>query len=194
VTVRQRLIEAAYSCVARDGMAKTTIEDIAREAGVSRPTVYRYFPGGKDALFRDVVAWEAGRVIGDLARDIGPHTELAAMVEELVVRGAERIGHHEVLQKILQTEPDRLLPILVLQTHRLIAIIGPFLLLAMQRGEGQRGEGQRGAGQHDKDAEASAEYVARMLLSVIASPGSWDLSDRAQVRRLVQTQLLGGLL
>jgi AcrR family transcriptional regulator len=180
-TVRERLLEAAYRCVARDGMGRTTIEDIAREAGVSRPTVYRYFPGGKDALFRDVVTWEAGRVVGELTRAIGPHTELADMAEELVSAAAARIKSHEVLQKVLQTEPERLLPILVLQTDRLIALLRPFLLLAMQR-----------AG-HDTDAESAADYVARMLLSVVGSPGCWDLTDRAQVRRFVESQLLGGL-
>ena len=39
--VRQRLVVAAYACVARHGMGKTTVEDIGREAGVSRATVYR---------------------------------------------------------------------------------------------------------------------------------------------------------
>ncbi len=44
--VRERLLQATYDCVARWGLAKTTVEDAAREAGVSRATVYRYFPGG----------------------------------------------------------------------------------------------------------------------------------------------------
>ena len=38
---RERILEAGFACVARRGLAKTTIEDIAREAGMSRATVYR---------------------------------------------------------------------------------------------------------------------------------------------------------
>jgi hypothetical protein len=45
-TTRQRILEATYVCVARWGLAKTTVEDAAREAKVSRATVYRTFPGG----------------------------------------------------------------------------------------------------------------------------------------------------
>src|SRR3546814_9749490 len=45
---RDRLIDAAETCFTRFGVAKTTLEDIATEAGVSRATVYRYFEGGRD--------------------------------------------------------------------------------------------------------------------------------------------------
>ena len=38
-----------------------------------------------------------------------------------------------------------------------------------------------------------ADYVARMVLSFIESPGGWDLTDRAQVRDLVRTELLAPL-
>jgi AcrR family transcriptional regulator len=159
------------------------MEDVAREAGVSRPTVYRQFPGGRDALFRDVVAWEATRFINELTRAIAPHTELADVLEELVAVASARLEEHQVLQKVLQTEPDRLLPILVLQNARLISLVRPFLLLALQRHDLPSGV----------DAEAAADYLARMLLSVVASPGSWDLTDRVQIATFVRTQLLGGL-
>ncbi|MEA2588672.1 MAG: hypothetical protein QOH66_1599, partial [Actinomycetota bacterium] len=49
-TQEQRVIDAALRCIARWGIAKTTLDDIAREASCSRATIYRLFPGGKDAL------------------------------------------------------------------------------------------------------------------------------------------------
>src|SRR5437764_8400576 len=45
-----RIVEATLRCVARWGMAKTTLDDVAREAGLSRATVYRVVPGGKENL------------------------------------------------------------------------------------------------------------------------------------------------
>ncbi|MCL6451972.1 MAG: TetR/AcrR family transcriptional regulator, partial [Acetobacteraceae bacterium] len=54
----ERILEAAYVCVARFGLAKTTIEDVAKVAGVSRASVYRAFPGGRDDLLRRTVVWE----------------------------------------------------------------------------------------------------------------------------------------
>jgi len=44
--LEQRMVAAAVRCVARWGLAKTSLDDIAREAGSSRATAYRVFPGG----------------------------------------------------------------------------------------------------------------------------------------------------
>jgi AcrR family transcriptional regulator len=45
-SVEERVLDAAKVCIERWGMAKITIDDIANEAGVSRATLYRLFPGG----------------------------------------------------------------------------------------------------------------------------------------------------
>ena len=47
---QQRIIDAATSCVKRWGVEKTSLNDIAKEAGVTRPTVYNYFPNRQDIL------------------------------------------------------------------------------------------------------------------------------------------------
>ncbi len=69
----ERIVDGALRCIARWGLAKTTVEDVAREAGCSRATLYRAFPGGKDAILAAVAAAELtdddiaiARVIGDV--------------------------------------------------------------------------------------------------------------------------------
>src|SRR5471032_1883492 len=49
--VATRVLDGALACIARVGVGKTTLDDVAREAGCARATVYRTFPG-KQALFR----------------------------------------------------------------------------------------------------------------------------------------------
>ncbi|MEY2610346.1 MAG: hypothetical protein RLZZ128_995, partial [Actinomycetota bacterium] len=51
VSPEDRVLDAARRCVDRWGLSKLTIDDIATEAGVSRATLYRLFPGGKDVMF-----------------------------------------------------------------------------------------------------------------------------------------------
>ena len=47
---RVRIIDGTLICLARHGTMKTTVDDIARRSGVSRATVYRVFPGGRDEI------------------------------------------------------------------------------------------------------------------------------------------------
>jgi AcrR family transcriptional regulator len=47
---RERLLDAAEECFDRFGPSRTSIEDVARQAKVSRSTVYRYFDGRAELL------------------------------------------------------------------------------------------------------------------------------------------------
>ena len=43
------------------------------------------------------------------------------------------------------------------------------------------------------DLDVAADFLARMVLSYIASPGRWDLTDPEQVALLVRSELLAGI-
>lgn len=186
--LRERLLEAVYACVARFGLAKTTVEDVVKESGVSRATVYRIFPGGRDQLLREVVAWEMGRFFGSLAEAVAGAPDFASLVEEGLRFAHRAMREHEVLQKILVTEPERLLPLMTTEQQRPLRFITGYLLPFLEREE--RAGRLRAGVNHDE----AAEFVARMLLSLIGSPGRWDLEDPAQVRVLVREELLAGVL
>ncbi|MBA3654351.1 MAG: TetR/AcrR family transcriptional regulator [Actinobacteria bacterium] len=51
---RERIAAAAAACFARWGVGRTRMEDIAREAGIPRPALYRYY-AGKEALLQEVM-------------------------------------------------------------------------------------------------------------------------------------------
>src|SRR2546426_4837655 len=95
----ERLIDAALRCVARWGVAKTTLDDVAREASCSRATIYRLFPGGKDSLLEAVVYAELSRFFTELGRRLD---EAADDLEEMVVSGityaATSLAEHHALQ------------------------------------------------------------------------------------------------
>ena len=59
--LEERLVAAMLECIGRWGVAKTTADDIARAAGVSRATLYRAFPGGKDVAFEALLRHELSR-------------------------------------------------------------------------------------------------------------------------------------
>lgn len=49
--VRKKILEAGHELFARYGPGKTTMEDIARAAGIGKGTVYLFFPSKEDLLF-----------------------------------------------------------------------------------------------------------------------------------------------
>jgi AcrR family transcriptional regulator len=183
---RERILAATYSCVARYGLAKTTIEDAAREARLSRATVYRYFPGGRDELLRDVISWETTRFFLRLADAVADASDFAGLLEEALLFAHRAVDDHDVLQKILQTEPERLLPTLTVESDRIRPLISAFLVPFL--------ENERAGSAAAVDVAMATDYVARMVLSFISSPGRWDLTERSQVATLVRTELLAGVL
>jgi AcrR family transcriptional regulator len=188
VEPRERVLEAAYACVARFGMGKTTIEDVVKESGVSRASIYRLFPGGKDQLLRETVGFEMNRFFGRLAEAVYDAPDFASLLEEGLVFAHRSIQEHEVLRKVLETEPERLLPLITVEQHRVLGFITAFLLPYLER------EQEAGRVRPGVDLEAAAQYVARMILSLIGSPGRWDMDDPDQVRTLVREEILGGIL
>jgi AcrR family transcriptional regulator len=182
--VRERLLEATFACVARYGLAKTTVEDVAREARLSRATVYRYFPGGRDELNREVIEWETARFFGRLAEAVIGTVRFAEMLEEGLLFAHRAVEEHEVLQKVLETEPERLLPTLTTASDRIRGSIADFLVPYLERERLRPGV----------TPAAAADFLSRMLLSFIGAQGRWDLTDRAQVRALVRGELLAGVL
>jgi AcrR family transcriptional regulator len=179
----QRVIDATLRCIARWGVAKTTLDDIAREARCSRATVYRLFPGGKDALIEAVATSEVMRFFAAL----GARLDETDTLEDLLVAGmteaARHLQQHGALQFLLQHEPEAVLPHFafrsadaVLGTVRRFA--GPYLARFLDVDEAPR----------------AAEWVARIVLSYTSCPADGvDLADEESVRRLVRTFVLPGL-
>jgi AcrR family transcriptional regulator len=178
-----RVVDATLRCVARWGLAKTTLDDVAREAGYSRATVYRMFPGGKDGLVQAVAAVELRRFFAGLARRM----EGAETLEDLLVAGmteaAGRLAGHQALQFLLAHELEAVLPHLAFRRKAALldaaaAFAGGYLERWLA----------------PDDAARAAEWVTRVLLSYVACPApAADVTDEDSVRRLVRTFVLPGL-
>ena len=181
---RAHILQATYVCVARHGLARTTVEDVARQASVSRATVYRYFPGGRAQLQRDAVAWEAGRFLDRLAAATVGATGLEDLLVAALLFAHRAVAEHEVLQKMLETEPETLLAQLSLGGGALVAFIKGWLAPHVAAAPLAPGV----------TAELAEDYLARMMLSFISAEGQWDLADAGQVAMLVRTQFLAGIL
>ncbi|MFZ0665440.1 MAG: TetR/AcrR family transcriptional regulator [Acidimicrobiales bacterium] len=181
---RERILEATYACVARWGISKTTIEDAAREAGMSRATVYRHFPGGRDELLSATIGWEEIRFFSRLYDELHDAPTLVDMLIRGLPFAHQAILEHQVLQRVLETEPDLLLPKLTIESSRVMALISGFLVPFLSKEPLADGV----------DVHQAADLLARLILGYITTPGRFDLGDPVQVESLVRTELLGGIV
>ncbi len=184
---RDRLLAATYRCVERFGLGKTTIEDVVKESGVSRATIYRQFPGGRDELLLETVGWELTNYFTRLADHVRDAPDLADLLRTGLWFAHRSIAEHVLLRKIMDTEPERLLPLLTTEAAKTLPFIADFLQPYLRR------EADAGRLRPGLDPDRAAEYLARSILSLIGAPGRWDLEDPDQVRDLVGTDLLGGI-
>jgi AcrR family transcriptional regulator len=179
----ERIVGAAVRCVARWGLAKTTLDDVAREAGCGRATVYRLFPGGRDALWDAVVATEATRFFSRIATRAGDEAGLEDVLVAVVTEAAAGLSQHAALRFLLAHEPEAILPHLAFHRMngvlRVVGALGGPLLTPWLAGE---------------EAARAAEWVARAVISYLTSPSDRiDLADEASARHFVRTFVLPGL-
>lgn len=99
--ISDRILDAAASCVLAYGVGRVTLAEIARRAGVSRPTVYRRFPDTRSIL----AALLTARITRDLdavpSRGVG-----RTHVVERIVAVADRLRHDDVIMAVLHDAPE----------------------------------------------------------------------------------------
>lgn len=119
----RRIADAALQLVARYGLAKLTLEDVAREAGCSRATLYRYYPG-RQALLGAVVASETVRLRAGLDDALADVMTLEEALAAAAGFGAREFAGHAALQFLLAHEPGSVLPHLCFAgADRLLALL-----------------------------------------------------------------------
>jgi AcrR family transcriptional regulator len=82
---RERILAAAARCFRRKGIRATTVVEIAREAGVTRQTLYNHVPGGKSGIIAEVIVDEAHRVNDRARGKLKPGLPAAELIGDAVV-------------------------------------------------------------------------------------------------------------
>jgi AcrR family transcriptional regulator len=183
-STRVRIVDATLSCLGRQGLAKTTVDDIARQAGFSRATLYRTFPGGKDAVVEAVVETEVARLFSSLAVVMGEATDLEDVLVAGMVESARQLGGHAALAYLLVHEPGVILPHLTFaDMDRILFVAGDFAAPFFARWLSP------------DQASRAAEWAVRIVLSYLSDPAPGvDLAEPGDTRALVRTFVMPGIL
>ncbi|MDT5239725.1 MAG: hypothetical protein QOD97_1923 [Mycobacterium sp.] len=100
-SVEERILDAAARCVIAYGVDRVTLAEIARRAGVSRPTVYRRFPDTRSILGA-LLTLRITHALDDVpSRGVGREP-----LVERIVAVAERLRRDDVIMTVLHQAPD----------------------------------------------------------------------------------------
>jgi AcrR family transcriptional regulator len=179
---RVRIADAAIRCISRTGVARTTLDDVAKEAGCSRATVYRAFPGGKEEVVAAAVETELARFFSSLAVEMGRAEDLEDAIVCGMVAAASCFATHPALGYVLENEPGVLLPHLCFAPMDRVLeaasrFVAPFLARWLD----------------PEAARRVADWAARIVISYIASPAPGvNPCEMQSTRKLVNTFVMPG--
>lgn len=125
-SVREQILAAAVRAATIHGVARLSMGDVAREAKLSRQTLYRHFPN-KDALIAEVVLAETNSLIERAVEAGALHHDPRASLEAALTAALRAAREHPLLDRIVRTEPETLLPLLVTAggpvTHQVRSVV-----------------------------------------------------------------------
>jgi AcrR family transcriptional regulator len=182
ISPEDRILDATLVCLARYGVAKTTLDDVAREAGCARATVYRYF-SGKRQLLLTAIERDGDRIIGTVDRAATEATTLEDALVAMATTAARTLTGHAALQFVLAHEPEALLPAVTFEGgDRFLAATARALTPTFARFL------------PSELAERAAEWCTRVFLAYLgADDAPISMTDAEQVRELVHDFVVPGL-
>lgn len=166
---RSEILDATMRALSAHGIARLSLEDVAREADLSRQTVYRYF-GSRDALLEAAIVREEQAFLDDVAAAAATHDDLRPAMEAAVRTALTAARAHPLLDRLLQTEPEALLPFLTTGAGPVLSAARPALedLLA-----------ERLPHAPEQRIGRAADVATRLIISYVLNPPAADVDALA---------------
>ncbi|WP_083144315.1 TetR/AcrR family transcriptional regulator [Mycolicibacterium parafortuitum] len=187
VDTRDAIISAAFGCFRTRGLAKTTIVDIARVAGVSRSTVYEYFRD-KETVVEACAEAASQRFYRNMAKAIDRHG--GSTLEGRLVRAAVFVTQaRQVVEPEVYFDAAEVSLMMTKNAATLLKecadFLAPYVTAARLTGEVRT----------DLDVPSATEWFARMLFSLFTTPSpTIDMRDDGAVADFVRSYVVRGFV
>ncbi|MEU0224774.1 TetR/AcrR family transcriptional regulator [Streptomyces sp. NPDC006284] len=178
----QRILDAALEQFTLLGLRRSSVDDVAKRAGVSRVTVYRRFQT-KDKLVEDTLLRELRRFFQRLDSAVAAQPTMKERVVEGFVVALRHTRAHPLFGGLLRLEPEVVLPYLTVQGSSSLSATVEYLTVHLRRA-------QQVEGRPDEDARPVAELMVRVAVSFLLNPASCiEMEDEDQARSFARRYL-----
>lgn len=187
---RAAILDGALAAFIDVGVKRTSMGDVARRARISPATLYRKF-AGKSGLVEAVALREARRFVADMADNMEDVRRSGADAEEQIVELAlaviDHLQRNKLLRRLLETEPELVLPVLTTGG-------GPVLALGRDYLAGVLKQFQDDGLMPVYDPVPMAEVLARLSLSFALTPDTaLPLDDHQATRAILRAHIVPAL-
>lgn len=167
---RDAIVDAAFAAVAAHGIARLSMSEVARRAGVSRQTLYRHFPDRRD-LLAALILREHRSFQARIQAAAACHRTLRGAVEAFAAEVLHTAREHPLFDRLLSTEPEALLPFLTGTGGALLPEVEPVLadLIA-----------DRLPHLSPVRVRRTADALGRLLISYAINPGEATVEELAE--------------
>jgi AcrR family transcriptional regulator len=171
----ERILDAAMELLGAYGVKRTSMDEIARRAGVNRVTVFRRF-GSKDAVVEELYIRELRRMFALVGEAAVAAPDPAGSVAEVFVTVMRFSRDHPLIDRVAQMEPQWLIEAMRADSPPLMDLARGFVADRIR-------SGQRRGAVPERDALQLADVLVRLAVSYILIPtGLVDTGDDDALR------------
>lgn len=178
-STRRRILDSAAAVLMDGGFVTARLMSaIARGAGLSRPTVYRYFTD-VDSVRAALIRREMDKFLAALRPSLERTEWSAVYFTELIAFIVEYGRRNPLLESGLKHTPEMILPFFTTQAHVSIGYVEDVLRPVLKE--------QKEAGRIpvDVDVDTGLEFLARIALSLVFTTSGLDVDDPLALRRYI---------
>ena len=182
---RRLLLDAASRCIVRRGNSQIRMAEVAEEAGVSRSTLYRYFPG-RDEVLLGLMLMRVDAALGDLVRSLQHPDDPGRSLPEMVLARVESVDGNPLNEALFAAESTAVTAALEMGSQPIVQLLllhyGPLL---------QRWK-RAGRLYGDLDPRSIVQWLNATTLFLLAP--SWRHRSAADKRQFVEQFLVRALV
>lgn len=173
------ILDATKASIERWGVERLTINDVCEAAKVSRATLYRAFPGGKEVLLEALRVRELELFFTTLRAHAEGETTLEDTIVRCMVVATSELHNDQHLALMLAAEPGEVATQLTVQgVPRIVRVATAYLTPLLEPYLSR------------KDAADLVEVLARMVISYFLAPSSrFDFTNDHQARAFVRAHV-----
>jgi AcrR family transcriptional regulator len=175
-----RILDAAIACVKKWGIEKVTLNDIAQEAGLTRPTVYSYY-ASRDEVVRYALLQSAYAFAEDAVRYVGKFENPRERMVEITLFALKRLPKEPVLALIQESGLASIMNTYALNSpegNEIVRALFRVIIKDMQVS--------------DETLDEMSEVAMRFMISLLTLEGPRKRNDK-EMRAFLERRMLPAL-